>query len=1173
MSKKFTKKLQKSISTMVMITTIVWMSGIAMIAPVFVEEAQAAYDKVTLTDITSTSQKIAPNGESVLGVIKLEMTASDIGTGYKTLKYLTGTFVEVSGTFVAGTVTSRDGSDDGLEDIVNSTSSGVQLYQDSGTTAGVFDSEDGRVDIDATGDADLTAITKSTTLTDKSSNYMTTMKTGLIFGTDGEGGPTISTSDSSPSVFYLVLLTQDQGSTTAGAFTATVDGVGYFSSTSTSYDASIAPTSFVTRNITPGTDGVAPTISKVETYDNTPDGVVDRIKVYFSESMSSGVTDTNNFVDTPLGVQSRIEAGADDIELGGSGTWSTTTNLNDTFTIDISNAGTPYTNGANSTGDTWNVIYDKDEATDSDLTDATGTILADKTITTVDMACPYLMTAGTGDNATLHDIDGDGQIDEIRVKFSETLGSASTSAGFTLNNSDTSTDYTLSAINGWATSTTSANTNDIIKIAITESGSSDLNDTYTLAYAEQTSGGIVDVAGNKAVSRSAFEPTLAANPTITKIEVKDAVSVDGKIDTIEITFSCNITEVQDGGAGHLVSEEFSVAGYTISSGSIADAANYPKVYTLVLDTTSSIYDTDVTPDVTYTNDGTSDGEYLHCGSASYPLENVTGDMIIEANKAAPILISATLYESDNDDIWDSGETVQLFFSEGVDPSSIATSWSGDTLGDFADDLSDGQLPDSGLMSVDGKVVTLTASENANTVISGEFIRPETNEVKDINGNSAPAIGASSVTLTVTPTTAPTVDQINTLDENGNGIVDALAINFNGIVDASTITASDFAAARGSNFTIGDLEAATSTSTVAPDLTINEVVTENGGNDSAVIIRFTEVGEDTSAHPQVKYVKGTLADLAGNKVDTFNAYSADNSKFETTITSDTKDKVAPKVMEIRLKDRNDNNKYDQLMVTYSETIKNDAGTIVNGALSSTGWAVADHTIAASGYVYDNVNMALTYATTNAVYKVDINEISGSETAVPEVIYSASGITKDAWNNPLGTVADGDVTEVSEISDVTPPPELSNGAVARVGTAEEVYVIKLVGSNKYKRHIVSPMVFNSYGHLSWSMIQSVSSLDAYSLSAWVRVCTGPNATPAATDKVYEVNADSTMHWLNMTAAQFYARGGSDEAIYNINSGELGLYTLGVDVMYEQECKIMQEIKIFVSYKEQKTEGGII
>ena len=128
------------------------------------------------------------------------------------------------------------------------------------------------------------------------------------------------------------------------------------------------------------------------------------------------------------------------------------------------------------------------------------------------------------------------------------------------------------------------------------------------------------------------------------------------------------------------------------------------------------------------------------------------------------------------------------------------------------------------------------------------------------------------------------------------------------------------------------------------------------------------------------------------------------------------------------------------------------------------------------------------------------------------------------------------------------ELVDGDVARIGTAAEVYIIKIVGSNKYKRHIVSPEVFNSYGHLSWSAIKSVSSLDDYSLSAWVRDCTGPNETPAATDKVYEVNADSTMHWLNMTAAQFYARGGSDEAIYNVNAGELGLYTLGVDVLYQ-------------------------
>ena len=34
----------------------------------------------------------------------------------------------------------------------------------------------------------------------------------------------------------------------------------------------------------------------------------------------------------------------------------------------------------------------------------------------------------------------------------------------------------------------------------------------------------------------------------------------------------------------------------------------------------------------------------------------------------------------------------------------------------------------------------------------------------------------------------------------------------------------------------------------------------------------------------------------------------------------------------------------------------------------------------------------------------------------------------------------------------------------------------------------------------------------------------------------------------AAQFYARGGSDEAIYNVNQTELDLYTTGVDVLYQ-------------------------
>jgi hypothetical protein len=191
-----------------------------------------------------------------------------------------------------------------------------------------------------------------------------------------------------------------------------------------------------------------------------------------------------------------------------------------------------------------------------------------------------------------------------------------------------------------------------------------------------------------------------------------------------------------------------------------------------------------------------------------------------------------------------------------------------------------------------------------------------------------------------------------------------------------------------------------------------------------------------------------------------------------------------------------------------------------------------------------SITLTFTYTNA-------QISGINESTL-TIYRWNGTEWVALTSTVDSATNTIIATTTEFSNFAimgdPIVELVDGDVARIGSAEEVYVIKLVGSNKYKRHIVSPMVFNSYGHLSWDAIKSVSSLDDYSLSAWVRVCTGANGAPAATDKVYEVNADSTMHWLNMTAAQFYARGGSDEAIYNVNDGELGLYTLGVDVLYE-------------------------
>lgn len=107
---------------------------------------------------------------------------------------------------------------------------------------------------------------------------------------------------------------------------------------------------------------------------------------------------------------------------------------------------------------------------------------------------------------------------------------------------------------------------------------------------------------------------------------------------------------------------------------------------------------------------------------------------------------------------------------------------------------------------------------------------------------------------------------------------------------------------------------------------------------------------------------------------------------------------------------------------------------------------------------------------------------------------------------------------------------------------VYIVKEINGKKYIRHIVSLEIFNHYKHLKWENLIQVESLDGYLLSGWVRVNTGANGNPGASDRVFEINGDQSRHWIDMTAGEFLLHGGSDEAIYSVNAGELSLYREG-------------------------------
>ncbi|MBU1137132.1 IPT/TIG domain-containing protein [Patescibacteria group bacterium] len=105
----------------------------------------------------------------------------------------------------------------------------------------------------------------------------------------------------------------------------------------------------------------------------------------------------------------------------------------------------------------------------------------------------------------------------------------------------------------------------------------------------------------------------------------------------------------------------------------------------------------------------------------------------------------------------------------------------------------------------------------------------------------------------------------------------------------------------------------------------------------------------------------------------------------------------------------------------------------------------------------------------------------------------------------------------------------------------YMVYIVNGN-YKRWIQTAELFNRYGHLKWEDIIDVdqSVLNQYQESWLIR---------ADGDKrVYELNADGTKHWLNMTAEQFVQTGHQWNMVYIVNAWERDYYRTGANVMFQ-------------------------
>jgi hypothetical protein len=117
---------------------------------------------------------------------------------------------------------------------------------------------------------------------------------------------------------------------------------------------------------------------------------------------------------------------------------------------------------------------------------------------------------------------------------------------------------------------------------------------------------------------------------------------------------------------------------------------------------------------------------------------------------------------------------------------------------------------------------------------------------------------------------------------------------------------------------------------------------------------------------------------------------------------------------------------------------------------------------------------------------------------------------------------------------------DGDLTKTADNPDVYIVKLVGNKKYKRLILNPEIFNSYGHLKWSNIKTVTQtqLDSFFLSE-LTMEVYPNGTPV-NGKVYVVssalNSDvGISQRLDIAPAAFEQKGFDWEGIFYINHHE--------------------------------------
>ena len=579
----------------------------------------------------------------------------------------------------------------------------------------------------------------------------------------------------------------------------------------------------------------------------------------------------------------------------------------------------------------------------------------------------YDITAPTVTSVSYLDNDQDGQIDRVRVQFSESLTNSGTSisngAGMTV------AGHSISAGTGVVSTTT--NSNDTLTLTIDETGVDTANmPDFTYASA---SGNIQDLAENtlaNVASGDILESDGVA-PVKTSMTMNDT-DADGRVDQVIVTYSEPLVAVADDSANWTLSNIPSNG----SKGTVT-ATNGVNDVTINITEGVSPQDTSVsTFTVAYTNAGAIQdavGNTALSFTAESPIDG-----------AKPVFLTRTTQDLDSNGKIDA---MRVTLSESISDITI-------TATDFTLETGNSRSIDStytntfGSLTFTNGVATGSGSDDAEFYLKvSEGTLVDTGDTPTLTYTAGSLAESAATALTVDTNSSmtssdgvvPVLSSVTLKDSNSDGDIETAELIFTEEVDDSSLTVG--------GWSIGGSAATTFSTTVEGDADVD---------DDRITVSLTSGVSGTSLdNADITYTSATggLTDLNGNAL-------VDRGSSDTPAEVDAADPVIISAVYSDAGTESDASD-DSITITFSEEI--DDSTLDTSA----GGSDTDFAVFGGGDI-TNATTSTGSSADDEVIEVELNAGDTALTPAVSAVALVSGAVSDLATSPNASTSTDQVT---------------------------------------------------------------------------------------------------------------------------------------------------------------------